>query len=63
MVLGCELLFGEEKGARIRAQIEDAIGEACPCVRGLTCPLLGEPLKSPEVPLPRVAEPIALRAG
>ena len=54
-MLGCELLFDEEKAARIRAMIEDATGELCPCARGLVCPLLGPPL---EVPRPRAAEPL-----
>ena len=58
-MLGCELLFGEEKGARIRAMIEDATGAPCPCARDRACPLLGEPLKEPAVPRPRVAETLA----
>jgi hypothetical protein len=64
-VLGCELLFGEAKGARIRAMIEDAIGGPCPCVLGAECPLLGTLLESPAVPRPRAVEPepIALKAG
>lgn len=39
-VLPCQLMFGVERGEQIRGLIEDATGEACPCMRGLRCVLL-----------------------
>jgi hypothetical protein len=45
-MLGCEVLFGEAKAARIQARVEDAIGDLCPCKRDLPCPLTGAPLRT-----------------
>lgn len=37
--LACQVLFGKERGDRIRELVEDSIGEVCPCLAGLRCPL------------------------
>ena len=44
VILGCDVLFGPEKAARIQERVEDALGDLCPCKRGLPCPLLGPQL-------------------
>ncbi len=37
-----EALWPPEKAARIRAMIEEATGQPCPCSRGKRCPILGD---------------------
>ena len=39
MMLGCEVLFGADRGAEVRAMYEKATEAVCPCSRGLKCPL------------------------
>lgn len=36
----CEVIWDVEKSDRIQAMVESASGQACPCVRGLECPLI-----------------------
>ena len=38
-MLGCETLFGITRGAQLRAMIEEATGQTCPCTDG-RCPLV-----------------------
>lgn len=40
-MLGCEIVWSSEESSRAQELIERATGKACPCKRGLTCPLLG----------------------
>ena len=42
-MLGCEILFGVERGAEVRAVFEEAMGQQCPCTNGLACPLMPKP--------------------
>lgn len=51
-MLGCELLFSAEKAKKVRALVEETIGESCPCKRGASCPLLPADLR---VLFPRLA--------
>lgn len=38
--LGCEVLFGTDRGRAVQELVEGATGQLCPCKQGLTCPLL-----------------------
>lgn len=38
--LGCEVLFDEEKAARVQELVETATGGPCPCKSGQGCPLI-----------------------
>lgn len=46
-MLGCEVLYGRDKGAEVRALVERAIDGPCPCMLGLTCPLLSQSQGAP----------------
>lgn len=46
----CEVIFGRERGEELRAYLEEALGEPCPCSQGRRCPLA-----PPDVPAPRSA--------
>lgn len=57
---GCEVMWGDDRAAKVQALVEESLGMACPCKRGLTCPLLpGEMVLAPpkryETPLLRTA--------
>jgi len=39
--LPCQIMFGEERGDAIRAQLEESIGQPCPCILGEPCMLGG----------------------
>lgn len=41
---GCEILFDAETAASVREAVSKAAGGQCPCVAGLTCPLLPDDL-------------------
>lgn len=43
-MLGCEVAFDAAKAVRMQELIEDATGAACPCKRGMECPILPSPL-------------------
>jgi hypothetical protein len=40
MLLVCEAIYGVERGIEVRAMVEGATGEACPCRQGRPCPLM-----------------------
>lgn len=35
----CQLLFGATRGQQIHELVEESIGGACPCLRGIPCPI------------------------
>lgn len=55
MLLTCQAIFGEERGAELSAFLERATGEPCPCRQGRVCPLL--PANVVEPPCPRHPNP------
>lgn len=39
-MLGCEVLFGKERGREVRQMVERVIDGPCPCSRDRECPLI-----------------------
>lgn len=52
---GCELMWSVERADEVQATVEKALGDRCPCLRGMRCPVLGSLLdqliESPPPPL------------
>jgi hypothetical protein len=47
IMLGCEVLFGDDIAVRVQGFIEGALGGPCPCKVGQSCPMLPTELKTP----------------
>jgi hypothetical protein len=39
-LLPCQAMFGLARGDQIIEMVEAATGGPCPCIQGLTCPLM-----------------------
>lgn len=37
---GCEMIWDADDAARVQQLVEQASGGECPCLTGLTCPLM-----------------------
>lgn len=59
-MLPCQEMFGETLGAMIQESFETAIGQPCPCRRGLQCPLVNEDGSPPLVPRLVAPDPVSL---
>lgn len=52
MLLTCEVIYGQERGRQLRACIEGATGQPCPCRQGQACPLMADVVPAPREPEP-----------
>ena len=56
-MLGCEILFGDEQGAKMQELVERVTGEPCPCKQGKGCPLM-PPAQSASPELESLPDPL-----
>lgn len=47
-MFGCELMWGDDEAARVQRLVEESIGDACFCKRGLRCPVLPPNVQLPD---------------
>lgn len=43
MLLGCQTIYGTDRGAELSAFLEQTMGQPCPCKQAKPCPLLPDP--------------------
>lgn len=41
-MMGCELIWEPDEARKVKAMMEEATGQPCPCLRGLKCLLVSE---------------------
>jgi hypothetical protein len=53
----CQVIMGVERGKELRSFLEGLLGDACPCAKGVPCPLLSK-VPHPRKPVQQSAVPL-----